>query len=262
MSRRCRNTLIAGVCVAVAACATRLVLVTRASIDSQSPSTQTAKSANTGGGNRYLQPEALRVSRRLGRRFVSSSRKTSSIAATITIAGSEQPVIITRSQQDTGEKVELGLPGRLLTWTADEGTKAASGEPTEQERLLLERLTYDSPDNFVLAQLRGANYSTVARNVRPEKAADNPDGSLWTVVRVDDPQSDQALRPRSFWRLYYINSQTGLIDRIVSQLGDETIEAEISAWSEVGGEKIPSKLTWSSGGRIVMHYQLSSFSTE
>jgi hypothetical protein len=243
----------------VLVCATSVVLIRRASIESQSPLTQTAKT-NTGTTNRFLQQEALRVSRRLGKRFASSGSAASLIAATITIARSEQPVTITRRQEDTGERVELGLAGRLLTWTANEGTKTASGDPTDQERLLLERLTYDSPDYFVLAQLRGASYFTVARNVRPEKAADNYDGPLWTVVRVDDPQSDETLRPRSPWRLYYINSQTGLIDRIVSQIGNETVEAEISAWREVSGEKVPSRITWSSGGRIVMSYQLSSFS--
>jgi hypothetical protein len=252
--------LLSGACIAVVTCATSAVLITLASIKSQPASTQIGKTANTVFRNRYLQPEALRVSRRLGKRFTSSVATASSIAATVTIAGNEQPVTITRRQQETSETVELGLAARLLTWTANDGTKTASGTPTDEERLLLERLTYDSPDYFVLAQLRGASYFTVARNVRPEKAADSYDGPLWTIVRVDDPQSDQTLRPKSSWRLYYINSQTGLIDRIVSQLGDETVEAEISAWTEVSGEKVPSSITWSSSGRILMTYQLSSFS--
>src|SRR5262249_23229776 len=99
-------------------------------------------------------------------------------------------------------------------------------------------------------------------NVRPGNAPDDYSGPLFTVVRVDGPQSVEASRSKNSWRLYYINSQTGLIDRIVSQLGNQDVEAEISAWSEVSGEKLPSRITWSISGRTVMSYQLSSVSAD
>ena len=185
---------------------------------------------------------------------------TSAMSANLTIAGSDQRVTVTRRQVAKGESVELSLAGRLLTWNVEEGTRSISSTPTSTERLLLERLIYDSPDYFVLAQIRGASYSTVAGNVRPSGAPDNYDGPLWTVVRVDEPPAKETPNPQSNWRLYYINSQTGLIDRIVSQIDGESVEAEISAWHESSGEKTPSHITWSSGGRVVMTYQLTSVS--
>jgi hypothetical protein len=262
MSRTPRNHLLCLVSLAVLVCVTSAFLITRASIDTSAPATQVAAPAQVERGprNLFLQPEALRVSRRLGKRFGPSSRAASVLTGIVTIAASEQPVTITRSKSEKGENVELLVASRGFTWGAEEGTRAASGTPTDLEHLLIERLVYDSPDYFVLAQLRGASYFTVAQNVRPENAPDNYDGPLWTVVRIDDPQSNQAARPKSSWRLYYINSQTGLIDRIVSHLNDETVEAQITSWTEQSGEKTPSQITWSVAGRAVMSYQVTSVS--
>jgi hypothetical protein len=262
MPRTLRNLLLSSVPLALLVCTASVFLITRASIETNVPATQgsAASQADRGPRNLFLQPDAFRFSRRLGKRFGPSSRAASVITGFVTIDGVQRPVTITRRQTRKGENVELNLAGRSLTWNADEGARAVSSPPNVTERLVIERLTYDSPDYFVLAQLRGASYFTVAQNVRPDNAPDEYDGPVWTVIRVDDPQLDEAVRPASSWRLYYLNSQTGLIDRIVSQSGGETVAAEIVNWSQQSGEKAPSQITWSIGGRVVMSYQSTSVS--
>jgi hypothetical protein len=256
-----RNLVLCSVPLALLVCAASVFLTTRASIETTESTTQgSASPGDSIPRNVFMQPEAFRVSQRLGQRFNPSSRATSMLTGFLTIDGVERPVTITRRQTRNGENVELVLAGRLMTWTAEEGARAVSGVPSETERLVIERLTYDSPDYFVLAQLRGASYHTVAQNVRPENAPDNYGGPLWTIVRVEDPQLDERVRPASPWRLYYLNSQTGLVDRIVSQSGGETVEAEIVNWSQQSGEKTPLQITWSTGGRVVMSYQSTSVS--
>lgn len=252
-----RNLLLCSVSLALLVCATSVFLITRASIETNVSATQSssASQADRGPRNLFLQPEAFRFSRRLGKRFSPSSRAASVITGFVTLDGVQRPVSITRRQTHKGENIELNLAGRSLSWNADTGTQAVSSLPSATERLVIERLTYDSPDYFVLAQLRGASYFTVAQNVRPENAPDDYNGPVWTVVRVEEPQLDESVRPASPWRLYYLNSQTGLIDRIVSQSGGETVEAEIVNWSQQSGEKAPSQITWSIGGRVVMSYQ-------
>ena len=56
--------------------------------------------------------------------------------------------------------------------------------------------SHDPPDQFVLAQLRGSSYYTVARNVRPAGATDGYAGPLWNVVRIDEgnDQEERLLR--------------------------------------------------------------------
>jgi hypothetical protein len=205
----------------------------------------------------FLQPEALRVARRLGKRFGPSSRTASVITGTLTMAGITQPVSITRQQTPTGESVEVILRDRRLGWNEREGTRS-SAALSDVERLLLERLTLDSPDQFVLAQLRGASYFTVARNVRPADAVDGYAGPLWNLVRVDERQQDETLRPQSSWRIYYLNVQTVLPDRVEYHLDGQEIKVEFLEWSEQQGEKTPSLVRWTSNGQPLMEYRAAT----
>jgi hypothetical protein len=147
-----------------------------------------------------------------------------------------------------------------MAWSDRDGTTASSGIATDPERLLVERLTLDSPDQFVLAQLRGASYFIVARNLRPTDANDGYTGALWNVVRVDEPHTEASLRPRSTWRLYYLNVQTGLPERIEYQLSGEEIKVEFVAWADAQGEKTPALIRWSRGGQTIMEYQVTNVS--
>ena len=262
MSRKAIAVLLAAGLVAVATCAVGALLITRAApelstIQAEVPVQQ---SVNRGGRNLSLQPEALRVSRRLGKRFDRTKRVTTSSAGTLTVAGVQQPLTLIRRQTESGEEVELVLSNRDLTWSDKEGAKAGSSLVADAERLLVERLTLDSPEQFVLAQLRGASYFTVARNVRPTEATDGYSGALWNLVRVDETHTADNLRPLSTWRIYYLNVATGLPDRVEYQLNGQEIKAEFLAWREAQGEKTPSHIRWSSGGRAVMEYQVTSVS--
>ena len=262
MSRKVMAVLSGAALIGIAAYAINAFLITRAAPHAASLNTQepVQQRANRGGRNVSLQPEALRVSRRLGKRFARSSHAITTTFGSLTLAGNQQPLTLVRRQTESGEDVELALEGRGLTWTDKDGIKAGSGVVTDMERLLVERLLLDSPDQFVLAQLRGASYFTVARNVRPTDANDGYKGALWDLVRVDEPQTEEKLRAFSAWRIYYINVQTGLPDRVEYQLNGQEIKAEFLAWSETQGERTPSRVRWSSGGQTVMEYQVTNVS--
>jgi len=169
-------------------------------------------------------------------------------------------LIVTRGQTQTGEQVTLLVGNRSLTWSAPDGITAAASAATDVERLLMERVTLDSPDQFVLAQMRGASYLTIARNVRPADAGDGYSGPLWDMVRVTEPQQSDGLRPLSLWRIYYINVQTGLPDRVEYQLNEQPITVEFARWTEQGGEKTPSDVRWSSNGQTLMEVRATSVS--
>jgi hypothetical protein len=202
------------------------------------------------------------MGRRLGKRF--SPAKLHRLIQIGTLArGTELRVVeITRTQADDGEQVEIKIAGSLgsLTWDAARGFLSSGSQATGGDRELLERLVLDSPDQFVLAQLRGASYFIVARNVRPSNAGDNYTGPLWNVIRIGDPEKDEAKRAESNWRLYYLNAVTGLIDRIESQAQGRRITAEISGWTDQNGEKVPTQITWTRDGQVLMQYQLTNFS--
>ena len=261
MSRKRQTCVLCGASLALVICVTSVILISRAAPNSlvfaDNSSAQSQKPRKL--RNLVLQPEAAAVNRRLGNRF-KPDRARSVLAATLTVGTNQQGVTIIRSQTESGERVELLLTGRSLTWTEGDGIKAAQSTATQAERLLVERLVSDSPDQFVLAQLRGASYQTIVRNLRPNDAGDDYAGPLWTMVRVNDPQTTAGLTPKSPSRLYYINSQSGLIDRIECEVDGQRVAASILQWTEQHGEKIPSHIRWTTNGQTLMEYQLTAFS--
>lgn len=257
MSRKSKSVLLCVLSLAVVATlASVLVIITRAA-NNPSP-TSAPRPVNKGRRNVALQPEASRVARLLGKRFGPASRSVTALSGQLSIADGQQQVTLVRRQTESGETVELNLSNRTLTWSAKEGAKANA--LNESERLLLERLILDSPDQFVLAQLRGASYFTVARNVRPTDAIDGYSGPLWNLVRVDEPQADESRKALSTWRIYYINVQTGLPDRVQYQLNGKEIRVEFLDWTDQQGEKTPSRVRWTSDGQTVMEYRATSIS--
>ena len=263
MLRTSKSFAVGGVCLVVVICVTcAVVLITRASANSQAGISQDSPSrrVNKGRRNLSLQPEALRVARQLGRRFGPDSQTVTASSGQLLQDQSQRPLSFTRRQTESGETFELSFEGRALTWNAEGGAKAGASTASDGDKLLLERLLLDSPDQFVLAQLRGASYFTVARNVRPSDANDGYDGPLWNLVRVDEPQVDETRKALSTWRIYYINVQSGLPDRVEYQLNGKEIRAEFFDWAEAQGEKAPSRIRWSSDGQTVMEYRATSVS--
>jgi hypothetical protein len=215
----------------------------------------------SGERNLSLQPEAQKLARLLGTRFSAAKSRSVSVG-TLPVGSEQQSVQIIRKQREDGENVEvsIGSSSDPLIWDAGKGGFSSGRLASRTERELIERLVFDSPDQFVLMQLRGGRYYTVARGVRPMEAPDGYVGPLWTMVRVDDPEQDEAVRPESQWRLYYVNSLTGLIDRIESEVQGQRRVAEITAWTEQDGEKLPSQIVWTQQGQIIMQYRLTNFS--
>jgi hypothetical protein len=127
------------------------------------------------------------------------------------------------------------------------------------EHRLIERIALDSPDQFILAQLRGASYYTVATKVVPEEALEshNYNGPAWDVVRVKELDRAGLASPESPWRMYYINSETGLIERIISSEQGEPILAELLEWSNHQGELMPGRIRWTRNKQVIMELVFS-----
>ena len=259
MCFRSKTVLLWTLPVVILGCAVSAVLIRGAS--AQNPiQTRTGKMRNLS-----LQPEAFKLSRRLGNRFTSTRQSSSALVGTLTAESLQQTVRLIRSQTAMGENVGIELaggPGRL-TWSDVDGPGAVGANVNEGQRMLIERLVLDSPDQFVLAQLRGASYYTVARNVRSDLGgSDDYSGPLWDVVRVEEPERGATRRPLSNSRLYYLNVQTGLIDKIVSEVRGEKIEANVVQWVDQGGEKMPAHIVWKRGDETVQEFRLTSFTVQ
>lgn len=209
-----------------------------------------------------LQPEADRFRRIIGKRFVESGRERSTLVGRLTVGPAQYQVRIVRTQEDDGEQVDVSLNGApvSLTWNGKDGAKSAGSFAIGIERSLIERLALDSADQFVLAQTRGASYYTAARNVVPEGSGDDYAGPSWDLVRVGEPETSNDRKPQSSWRLYYINTVTHLIDKVLSSEQGELILAEFSDWAKGDSELLAAHLTWRRGDQVLMELVLNNVS--
>lgn len=212
--------------------------------------------------NLSLQPEAAKLSRRLGQRFIGSESGVSVLIGEVTSGETRLPVRMVRKQDKRGESVEISANGRAFGWSASSG---ADGDwpITDFDRSLVERLVFDSADAFVLGQLRGASYQVIGKNVRADLGgADNYTGPLWTVVRVSYASADTEARPKSLARVYYIDSRAGLVDKVMSEINGDEVEATLEGWTNQKGETFPTLIRWSMGGRQIMEFKVITLSVQ
>lgn len=204
-------------------------------------------------------PLAGRLRQRLGKRFLAQGKIATEMVGTLQRGQEQQPIRLTRNYSEAGETVTFTLGGKttVFQWRDDSGALSDGVRASDDTRKLIERLALDSPDQFVLAQLRRTAYRTIAEAVRPEESIssdknENYTGPLWTLVQVLETGAVADRRPLSAVRQYYLNQQTGLLDRVLSQEDGKTITAEIAGWVERSGETFPSVITWKSGSEELM----------
>jgi len=212
-----------------------------------------------------MQPEANKMRRRLGQRFQTTGLETTISDAVLTIGSQRQPIRIIRVRDDdAGEQVALALGGglRSLSWNVREGAESAGRAPDSDDRRLIERIVLDSPDQFILAQTRGASYYTIGQNVMPAEAGDSESysGTLWDLVRIVEPRHGLTNKPESEWRIYYINVMTGFVDKVVYEEQGEMITVEMTGWTNRDGEVAPSRIRWTAKGQVLMELNVNNVS--
>lgn len=133
---------------------------------------QPTPARNRSQGRLALQPEADKQRRRLGQRFQTRGREVSTLVGTLIVGSERHTARITRSQDNDDERLMISLSGLqgTFTWSGLDGAKSNGNAATSGMRTIIERLALDAPDQFILAQLRGAAYFTVERAVRPAEA--------------------------------------------------------------------------------------------
>lgn len=208
------------------------------------------------------QLDADRLRRRLGERFLIAGREQTTLTGMLSVGASARPVRIIRTQQDNGERVEISIGNgpANLTWNPTDGAREGRDSAAGSDRALIERVVLDSPDQFVLAQLRRASYRLLAQNVLPGgiKDFENYAGPAWDVFNVGEPDSPASTQALSQSRVYYINVATGLIDKVVSQEAGETIVATLSGWSEQNGEILPTHIQWRLNDQLIMELNVNA----
>src|SRR5690349_19613601 len=113
----------------------------------QLPSQSTTQNVDdVEAGNLSLQPEAVKLSRRVrGADFDPKKPRTLVIHGVLATATEQRNVQIRRNQNSSGEQLEVTLAGSQapLLWDATAGAHSSAGPLNLNDRTLLERFTFD-----------------------------------------------------------------------------------------------------------------------
>jgi hypothetical protein len=120
--------------VALLTCAFSAVLINR-NLSARAEQTVTQSRPAGKARNLSLQPEAFKMSRRLGSRFMPSRQSTLTMLGTLTPGSVQQNLSITRRQTATGEEVGIAGEAGTLAWSDLEGARASGANLSEAPRL-------------------------------------------------------------------------------------------------------------------------------
>jgi hypothetical protein len=207
-----------------------------------------------------LDRHVIRALDALGNRFESPTQGRSIVTATLTRnTGQPQTTLtIIRELPDKLRIEETSLTPR--TFGYDGANAWVGGAPASPEDLqFIESFVRDSVEHFITGQARGDATFHLGDMFRSDDGSDpNYSGPFHDLLRVDDvfrtAQGSQS-RPT----LFYLNSRTGLPERIVyDRQGDAAkILVEFSAWLTIAGQKTPGRIVWKENGNVTKQLTVS-----
>lgn len=113
-------------------------------------STATTASVDGPESNNFaLEPEAVKLSRRVrAKDFDPKKPRTVVVDGVLTTATDRRNVQIVRTQNNSGEHVDVSLTGTatIFAWDASSGARASAGTLSTADRSLVERFTFDGAD--------------------------------------------------------------------------------------------------------------------
>lgn len=209
-----------------------------------------------------LDERVVRALDALGSRFEVEALGRTVILETLTRHGGGRPetarIRIVRELPDLLRfEEQRGAGARVLGY--DGSCKwGLSGEPTEVESALAEMLVRDSVEHFVAGQAAGNATQVLGERFRADDGTDpNYDGPYFEVLRVFDAFRDGG-RVEQRPTLYYLNSRTGLPERLVYERGGGgRVEVEFSDWAEAAGQRFPRRVTRREGGELILELRIT-----
>lgn len=123
---------------------------------------------------------------------------------------------------------------------------AKSGGPINRDdEDLIETLVFDTIDHFFAGQMQGAALRTLGERFRLDDgtAADYTDGFYDIYEVIEETGVGSSVRQQT--KLYYINSDTLLLERVRYQLdrgAPDGVEVQIKNWRRSGDQLLPSSI--------------------
>ena len=204
-----------------------------------------------------LSPKLVWHLNALGDRLEKPGRERLSVTGTLSRATDSQMEEVT-AVFEFPDRLRLtrhkGNQTRVITFDGEQAK--ASEQPLDTvERDLLETLVYGSAEHFFSTQMQGQATRFLGSRFRIDDGlSPDYDGPYYDVYKVAD-QIKTSLEPREQLRLYYLNSETLLLERACYELSRNgstvKVEEHIGGWTREQGQQVPRRIERFENGESV-----------
>ena len=174
-----------------------------------------------------LDRHVIRALDALGNRFESPAQGRSMVTATLTRSkGEPRQFTIIRELPDKLRIEETVLTTQRTIGHDGNRPWARAGSLSAEDLLLIETIVRDSVEHFIAGQARGDATFHLGDMFRADDGSNqNYDGPFHDILRVDDAfETPEGTKTRP--TLFYLNSRTGLLEKIVYEREEGRIEVE------------------------------------
>ena len=198
-----------------------------------------------------LDRHVIRALDALGNRFESPAQGRSIMTATFTRSkGEPRQFTIIRELPD---KLRIEETGLTTQWTiGHDGNRpwARAGSPSAEDLRLIETIMRDSMEHFIAGQARGDATFHLGDMFRADDGSnENYTGPFHDILRVDDAfETPEGTKTRP--TLFYLNSRTGLLEKIVYEREEGKIEVQFGEWITIANQKTPGRIIWKENGSV------------
>ena len=199
----------------------------------------------------HLDRHVIRALDALGNRFESPTQGRTIMAATFTRSkGEPRQFTIIRELPDKLRIEETGLTTQRTLGHDGNRPWSRAGSLTAEDLRLIESIVRDSVEHFIAGQARGDATFHLGDMFRADDGSNqNYDGPFHDILRVDDAfETPEGTKNRS--TLFYLNSRTGLLEKIVYEREEGKIEVEFGEWIAIANQKTPGRIIWKENGSV------------
>ena len=200
-----------------------------------------------GGLDRHV----IRALDALGNRFESPAQGRSIMTATFMRSkGEPRQFTIIRELPDKLRIEETVLTTQRTIGHDGNRPWARTGSLSEEDLRLIETLVRDSVEHFIAGQARGDATFHLGDMFRADDGSNqNYEGPFHDILRVDDAfETLEGTKTRP--TLFYLNSRTGLLEKIAYEREEGKIEVEFREWITIANQKTPGRITWKENGSV------------
>jgi hypothetical protein len=209
-----------------------------------------------------LRPQLHAVLSALGDRLEKPGKERLTLNGTITKAESQQAIPVKVVREFPGKlRLEEQINGQTRVTVFNSNGAQRSGDAlNRRDEDLIEMLTHDSAEHFLIVQLGGAATRFLGPRFRlDDGTATDYEGPFYDLYETSE-MIKVGSEVRRQTKVYYFNSDTHLLERVRYRLADSLTEVEVrlNNWREVQGQKLPGEIVRLENDAPVLTFTITS----